>query len=355
MSIIQKKNKISINFHSSGTFLNLNKPKLLFLNKLEKKNITKIKVKNSNHNISQDITPVEIFTKFNENNNKDEEIKFLKEHLIFLEKKIKILEKEKNLENNESNINRFNISQDSKQKNNKIKLNLKFVKSKSKKNIIKIFNHNINNIHFNLNNKIKNNNFINLFFNNNGNMKKNNYENKISHSESKNITQKCVIIPRKKLFDNALKKALIKYSSIDSYKLQNHNIKNYFNKNIIKIPKRIKSYKSIIINYSIDNNKYNELTESPKIKDISIYNNKIINSEKNEFSLINNRDNDNDFSNDFNFELSNDSKFNGIINKLENIKIRTQNLLEYYFSKKSNNENIDWKNDKYGIFLPMMH
>ena len=352
MSIIQKKNKISINFHSSGTFLNLNKPKLLFLNKLEKKNITKIKVKNSNHNISQDITPVEIFTKFNENNNKDEEIKFLKEHLIFLEKKIKILEKEKNLENNESNINRFNISQDSKQKNNKIKLNLKFVKSKSKKNIIKIFNHNINNIHFNLNNKIKNNNFINLFFNN---MKKNNYENKISHSESKNITQKCVIIPRKKLFDNALKKALIKYSSIDSYKLQNHNIKNYFNKNIIKIPKRIKSYKSIIINYSIDNNKYNELTESPKIKDISIYNNKIINSEKNEFSLINNRDNDNDFSNDFNFELSNDSKFNGIINKLENIKIRTQNLLEYYFSKKSNNENIDWKNDKYGIFLPMMH
>ena len=307
MSIIQKKNKIYINFHSSGTFLNLNKPKLLFLNKLEKKNITKIKVKNSNHNISQDITPVEIFNKFNENNNKDEEIKFLKEHLIFLEKKIKILEKEKNLENNESNINRFNISQDSKQKNNKIKLNLKFVKSKSKKNIIKIFNHNINNIHFNLNNKIKNNNFINLFFNN---MKKNNYENKISHSESKNITQKCVIIPRKKLFDNALKKALIKYSSIDSYKLQNHNIKNYFNKNIIKIPKRIKSYKSIIINYSIDNNKYNELTESPKIKDISIYNNKIINSEKNEFSLINNRDNDNDFSNDFNFELSNDSKFN---------------------------------------------
>ena len=107
MSIIEKRNKISIKLKSSGTFLNLKKPKLLTINKSQKNNIKIIKPKNINHNISNDVSPFETITRYTENNSKDEIIRVLKERLTILEKKVKILEKENN--ENISKINKLNF------------------------------------------------------------------------------------------------------------------------------------------------------------------------------------------------------------------------------------------------------
>ena len=354
MSIIQKKNKISINLKSSGAFLNLTKPKLLSIDKSQKNNIKIIKSKNFNHNISNDISPFETITRFTENNSKDEIIKVLKERLTILEKKVKILEKENN--ENISKINRLNLSHDSSKKENSLnsdlKLNLKLVKKKNTSNILKILNisKNLNkensiikknnNSFMNLNKNINNinnnhkNHFLNIFNINNSiiSNKKN-----ISNSEYKYKTKQYIIIPRKKLFDNVLKESLIKYCSIDNDKLKYNKIKKNFNKNIPKIPRQKKQHKSIIINNIMNNYKLRELTSSPE-------NNKISNSEKKyDFSKINNSDDikENNNVNEYQNANSNESKFNSIKNRLEIIKIRTKNLLEYYSSNNYNTINIE--------------
>ena len=107
MSLIEKRNKISIKLKFSGTFLNLKKPKLLSINKSQKNNIKIKKPTNINHNISNDVSPFETITRYTENNSKDEIIRVLKERLAILEKKVKILEKENN--ENISKINRLNL------------------------------------------------------------------------------------------------------------------------------------------------------------------------------------------------------------------------------------------------------
>ena len=353
MSLIQKKNKISINLKSSGTFLNLTKPKFLSIDKSQKNNIKIIKPKNINHNISNDVSPFETITRFTENNSKDEIIKVLKERLTILEKKVKILEKENN--ENISKINKLNLSHDCSKKENSfntgLKLNLKLVKKKNKSNILKIINlskslnkensiiKKNNNSFINLNNNPNNinnhqNHFLGIF-----NINKNNITNKknISNSEYKYKAKQYIIIPRKKLFDDALQKTLIKYSSIDNNKLNYNKIKKNFNKNIPKIPRIKKQHKSIIINNIMNNYKIRELTSSPE-------NNKISNSgKKYDFSKINNNDdiNENKNINEFKSSNSNESKFNSIKNRLENIKIRTKNLLEYYSSNNFNSINIE--------------
>ena len=96
MSKLIKRNKIDINFYSTGKFLNLEKPKLLSIDKSEKYNLKNIKIKKTNHNISEDISNLETITKQTENSSKDEIIKVLKERLTILENKVKILEKENN-------------------------------------------------------------------------------------------------------------------------------------------------------------------------------------------------------------------------------------------------------------------
>ena len=356
MSIIQKRNKISINLKSSGTFLNLKKPKLLSIDKSQKNNIKIIKQKNINHNISNDISPFETITRFTENNSKDskdEIIRVLKERLTVLEKKVKILEKENN--ENISKISKLNLSHDSSKKENSfntgLKLNLKLVRKKNKSNILKILNiskslNKENSITKKNNNRIMNlNNNINSINNNHQNhflsifnINNNNITNKrnICNSEYKYKTKQYIIIPRKKLFDNVLKKSLIKYSSIDNNKLNYNKIKKDFNKNI-PIPRKKKQHRSIIINNIMNNYKLRDLTNSPENKKIS-------NSEKKyDFSLINNSEDTNEKNkvNEFKITNSNESKFNTIKNRLENIKIRTKNLLEYYSTNNFNTINIE--------------
>lgn len=343
MSTIKTRNKISINFHSSGTFLNLNKPKLLSLNKQLKNNIKIINPNNINLNISKDISQFETIAKLTESDNKDEIIKELKNRLSTLEKKIKMLEKEK-IENIPK-INRLNISHDSSNKDNSfkqgIKSNLKLVKKKNQNNIFKllniskslkknkyrtIINDSFNNNFMNLNNiKIYNyrnkNNFLSIFNNNNCF----NNINTINNNK-RNFS----IIPRKKFFDKVLQKTLIKYNSIDNSKLQKD-----FCKNIPKIPRRIKKNKSIIINNKVENYKNSELTSSPELKKIS-------NSEKKceNFSINSSDINEKNKINDFNIEFTSESKFQNIKNKMENIKTRTKNLLEYY-NNLYNNQNVN--------------
>ena len=361
-----KNNKININFYSTGKFLNLNKPKFLSLNNQSDKSIKNKVFNTNNHNISQDISPFETITKITENNSKDEIIKALKDRITILENKVKLLEKE----NNEkiSNVNEYNnlnlsneISKNMGDVKNKKKLNLKLFKKDQKIKVLKFINiskssqkennkliinnsfNNFNNINNNLNKK---NNFLNIFnvnnnINNFNNLGINNYKT-ISNSESKNKLKKIIIIPRKQLFQDFFNKSLIKFSSIDinNNKIKSNKLKNEFDKNIPKIPIRKKySHNSIIIKNKIGNYKYNDSTNSPEIK--MSYSEK-----KNE--LIFNISNGNKKCNikEFNFEC-NDNKFNNIKNKLEKIKFRTKNLLEYYSSNNFNNDfidnNIDYK------------
>ena len=367
MSKIQK-NKKTINFHSSGAFLNLNKPKLLSIHNFPKNKLKKKKSRNNNYNISQDLIKIKNISKIIENNNnKDEIIKTLKNNILILEKKVKYLEKQ----NNNSNIpktNKLNLSHDSSIKDNSfnsnIKINMKLVK-KNTNNIFTILNisNNFkkdqnktisNNTCMNISKKIdyynnKSKNFLSIFniknkeekINKSGyknidnyNYKNNNFlsiyninntEKKINKSESKNKSKKFIIIPRKKLFNEVLKKSLIKYCSIDNNKLKNNKLKKDFYKNIPKIPRKKNQHKSTIVNNSIDKYKYkyNELSISPENK-------KIYNSEKkNDFSTINNSDT-------IEKNNCNEINFKNIKNKLENIKLRIKNLLEYYDSNINN-------------------
>ena len=359
-----KNNKININFYSTGKFLNLNKPKFLSLNNQSDKSIKNKVFNTNNHNISQDISPFETITKITENNSKDEIIKALKDRITILENKVKLLEKE----NNEkiSNVNEYhnlNLSNDTSKNiedvQNKKKLNLKLFKKDKKIKVVKFINiskssqkennkliinnsfNNFNNINKNLNKK---NNFLNIFninnnLNNYNNLSINNYKT-ISNSENKNTSKKIIIIPKKKLFQDFFNKSLIKFSSIDinNNKIKGDKLKNEFDKNIPKIPIRKKySHKSIIIKNKIDNYKYNESTNSPEIK--MSYSEK-----KNELKFnISNGNKKSSNIKEFNFECNNNNnnKFDNIKNKLESIKFRTKNLLEFYSSNNINNDYID--------------
>ena len=363
MSKLKRKSKLDINFYSTGTFLNLQKPKLLSIDKSEKYNIKNIKIKNTNHNISEDISNLETISKQTENNSKDEIIKVLKERLTILENKVKVLEKENN--DNIKKLNLLNLSHghiNEKKRigdiNKKIKLNLKLGKNNSKKKILNILNlsrnisndnskviYNKNNC-FNsfeilndnnlFNNKQKNKiNFMNIFNVNNINE----LEKKTNNSPYKYKAKNLLFIPKKKLlFEDGFKKTLNKASSIDNDNFINNKLKNDFNKNIPKIPRKRKQIGSEINNKSI--NKYNS-----KIKNNpDEYNNMILkrsNSEtKKEFVFINsNYINEKLNINDFNVDINNNYKFNLIKNKLENIKNRAKNLLDYYSSNNTITDN----------------
>ena len=127
MSGLHKTTKININFQSSGSFLNVNKPKFLSLGKFY--NINNIKVKNNNNDISQDTFHMENISRQTESSSKDEIIRALKERLTVLEKKVKILETENN--ENTSKINFLNLSHGNHKKmNNQMKLNIKIFRNK---------------------------------------------------------------------------------------------------------------------------------------------------------------------------------------------------------------------------------
>ena len=349
MSKLLKKNKFNINFHPSGTFLNTNKPKF-------------IKFK-PNHNISQDIIQKGA-------NNKDEIIKLLKERITVLEKRVKILEN-KNLDNTTKNsnnykstkINTLNLSHGNPKKKltilpNGFKLNLKLIKNKknffnslnmsttcikknkNKNNSIAILNNsNVNYINSieekKNNNNNRSRNFFNSIYSSETNMN-NNKGFRISNSASKNKVKRFTIIPRdkskKKLFIDILRRTMTKCSTIDNGKFQ--SINDIKNENIIpKIPRKGKQHKSEIIK-----NTTNKLIKN--LTNINSKNN--INSEiKNDFFKFNNCQEDNCIINNDNKIDNNNILFNKIKDKLENIKNRTKNILEFYSMDKYNNSNFN--------------
>ena len=363
MSKHQKKNKIGINFYSTGTFLNLNKPKFLSIDKSKSYKTKNINSNDINHNISEDISNLETYTKLTENTSKDEIIKVLKERLTILENKVKILEKE-NKEKTEK-INSLNLSQGTQNNEKKkfglsepkVKLNLKLIKNN--KNIFKNLSRNlqkeksktiINNSSFNSFMNLNNNNNKSNYINSNKNIKNNffnifnvnnnnNSKIKISNTALKKMGKKFILISKKNLFADATKKTLNKASSIDSNNFKNNKLKNDFNKNIPKIPKKKKLLGTDIINNS--SNKYHIKISIPPEENNFRF--KRSNSEKKtSLRIINNnysneKDNINNLNNKH-FKNKNNSNFEDIKRKLENIKNRTKTLLEYYSSNNNNNK-----------------
>ena len=360
MSKLIKRNKIDINFYSTGKFLNLEKPKLLSIDKSEKYNLKNIKIKKTNHNISEDISNLETITKQTENSSKDEIIKVLKERLTILENKVKILEKENN--DNVKKKNLLNLSYgyiDDKKRigfiHKKIKLNLKLGKNMNQNKILNILNlsRNINNDN---SKKIYNrNSCFNSFENVNNNYYINNKQNnkinfmnifnvtntielekKINNSAYKYKNKNYLLIPKKKLlFEDGLTKNINKTSSIDIDNLKNNKLEIDFNKNIPKIPKKNKQIESEINNKSLC--KYNGNIKYYPDENYNFELKRSNSEKKKEFAFINNNNiNKNLIINDFNVNKNNNNKFNLIKNKLENIKKRTKNLIDYY----SSNNNI---------------
>jgi hypothetical protein len=350
MSKLQKKNKqLNINFHSSGKFLGLNKPKLLKIGKSY--DIKNIKIKKTNHNISQDTFPMENITRQTESSSKDEIIRALKERLTILEKKVKILEKENN--DNTTKINTLNISHGHQKKMSLLptgpglKLNMKLVKNKksflnfldmsktymrksnySSNSIISLNNSNYNS---NIEEK-KNNNKSRNFFNsiNTSEYNFNSIGIRVNNSANKYKNKHCTIIPRnnskQKFFMDILKRSMTKCSTLEYSKFKNIND---INKNIPKIPRKRKQFKSEVLNIGINkliNNSNNSINKNLNLEN------------KNEDLMINNNyRNESSDLNNFNNLFNSKTSFNNIKNKLENIKTRTKSLLEFYSLNKSNN------------------
>ena len=350
MSKLQKKNKqLNINFHSSGKFLGLNKPKLLKIGKSY--DIKNIKIKKTNHNISQDTFPMENITRQTESSSKDEIIKALKERLTILEKKVKILEKENN--DNTTKINTLNISHGHQKKMSLLptgpglKLNMKLVKNKKSflnfldmsKTYMRKSNYSTNSIislnNSNYNSNIeekKNNNKSRNFFNsiNTSEYNFNSIGIRVNNSANKYKNKHCTIIPRnnskQKLFMDILKRSMTKCSTLEYSKFKNIND---INKNIPKIPRKRKQFKSEVLNIGINkliNNSNNSINKNLNLEN------------KNEDLIINNNyRNESSDLNNFNNLFNSKTSFNNIKNKLENIKTRTKSLLEFYSLNKSNN------------------
>ena len=354
MSKLYKANKLKINFHSSGAFLNLNKPKLLSIGKSHQ--IKNLKIK-TNLNLSQDTSPLVNITRVTESNSKDGIIKALKDHITKLEKKVQKLEKEKN------NKKKLNLSQGNKKKLSSLpsgkKLNMKLIKNKknflnllemSKTYMKKNTNNNINRSNNNSINTLNNSNYYNFMYSYNSTIEKkinknrnffnsiktngfklNNIGIRVNNSASKYKNKFNTIIlrnnPKQNLFANVFKRTMIKYPTLTKYKNINNN-----NKNIPKIPKKKKLFKSEIINNDIKNliNNSNH----------SINNKELNNENKNDFLLIDNfNGNESPNLNNSNNKSNNNISFKSIKLKLEDIKIRTKNLLEFYSSNKINNSN----------------
>jgi len=350
----------NLNIHSSGTFFT-NKPKIIKFNQ--------------NHNISHDTIPKET-NSTNSKDNKDEIILILKKRINILEKKIKMLEK-----NNQDKVNKTNTlnlsSHGQKKKFNLLhsKFNIKLTKNKnnlfnflnkssalskkasSKNNSISSLN---NSNHKNYINTIEDNKIIinsrrrncfnNIYSNEKSITDSNNFGIILGNSASKNQKRLYTIIPknnkRQKLFINVLRRTTTKYSTIDHGKFQN-DLKNDSNSTIPKIPRKGKQHKSEIIKNNTNNfiNKINNLKININKKSKNIKNIKL--KKTNEFFLYNNNSKYKScIINTENFvrNKNNNNSFKNIKEKLDNIKDRTKNLLEFYFSKK-NDKNFFYSKD----------
>ena len=120
-----------------------------------------------------------------------------------------------------------------------------------------------------------------------------------------------------------------------------NDVKIESNKSIPKIPMKGRKHKSEIINIKL-------------INKLSKYNNNKRLKYKQDFMIINNTNFKDDKSN-INGKTNKSLSFKNIKDKLEDIKSRTKNLLEFYSSNKNNNNNyflttnnatIDHENNK---------
>lgn len=363
MSVLQKKKKIDINLQSIGSFLNINKAKFISIGKSLK--INNINIKKNEHNISQDTFHNANATRQTESSSKDEVIKALKDRLTVLEKKVELLEIK-----NTSNIlrkNFLNLSHGNyKMRNKDLKLNIRIFKNKrNKTNTLDLSksemdktgnnekshlyqNHNIINNTSNIKNKkfSKNLNFFDSINTSGNHINANKIKNKIRISNSASKYENFTIIPKhstkKKIFVDLFKRKLIRFETVENEKVENIKDNNcIINRNIPKVPKNGKN-----------------ITKSEKIKKHMSKLNEIktqnFNESKKNFLLLTrfSRKNTCDINIkhhmklESNFHNKNNS-FHDFKKKLDNIKNRTKNLLQFYTDIKINNFNFNVNcNDK---------
>ena len=353
--ITRNKNTLPVIFCTTGNFLNLKKMKFIPTDKNIKSNNKKISKKNSQANLSQTIS--------NKERNKDEIIKQLKERIQFLEYKIKILEKEKELnqktrKNSLSKtlilrLNNSNKTINDKNKITTIPLDKNLIKtklSKRKKNLLEILD---------VNQIIKKNrtNSFNLTDLNitktNKHKNKNNSNTTISNSISNyftnnNSTIGSALKPKKKSINLINKGNTINYIHNLLYSISSKNskskgltIEHKKNNSFGGMEKKIGTNPGRKIN-AIPKKGRKNFNASPKVMMSSTnYSNNISNSFKEEGNI---RKNSPKKINNNNSSICEKSSFNDIKNKLENIQIRTKNLLGFY-SSISCQKNEPYKNN----------
>ena len=369
--VSRNKDNPSINFCTTGNFLNLSRVKFIPMDKQKPiKKTEHLNKKNSYSNISE----FQI-TKNDEIAKKDEIIKKLREKIIYLENKIKILEKGKiKIKSRNTSLNNTLIFKTDKTKkiylrtqniyNAKLipldKELLKAQLNKKKKNLVefldvkKIIQKNKNHSYYNSETKL---------IKNDKNINNKTINNSLSNICTRNSSGK----------NSALKpKKTIKLNNINKF----HNILYLMSSNLTtQNDKKSCSRDEKKINRKI--NKINAIPKklrtnqniSPKIMLCSTnYSNNISSSFKEETtlkkntSILNNENNKNNSINYY-YSINKNNSFNEIKIKLESIKNRTKNLLDLFslinMDKKinnnknnnktnynSNNKDINQKNTK---------
>ena len=359
---MKTRNKVNlpISFSTTGNFLNLKKINFIPMDnppriKNSKHQLINLQNKNSKLNLSE----YHHNLKKNEITKKDELIQKLQEKIKFLETKIKILENSKSKSKNRSrNISLSNIPILKTEKNSTNKYNdtnsnsrinktiipldkqlIKTKLIKKKKNIFELIDINrVKSIK-----RIKNRN--NSFNINNANTSHNNSLSNYNSNHTANTYKK-----NNSCSGSAFKsrKKTIKLN-IQSGKINSlHNLLNCINSNknskdiIIKDKKYINK-KINLINNIPKKGRINQNISNPKIMMSSTnytnHSNNASNSFKDEINNINTNNN-----------IINNSSFNEMQMKLENIKNRTKNLFEFFYSinnpDKNNKKNIDINKDK---------
>ena len=356
----QNKVNLPISFSTTGNFLNLKKINFIPMDnppriKNSKHQLIILQNKNSKLNLSE----YHHNLKKNEITKKDELIQKLQEKIKFLETKIKILENSKSKSKNRSrniSISNIPILKTEKNSTNKynntnsnsrinktiIPLDKQLIKTKlikKKKNIFELIDINrVKSIK-----RIKNRN--NSFNINNANTSHNNSLSNYNSNYTANTNKK-----NNSCSGSAFKsrKKTIKLN-IQSGKINSlHNLLNCINsnknsKNIIIKDKKYINKKINLINNIQKKGRINQNISNPKIMMSSTnytnHSNNASNSFKDEINNINTNNN-----------IINNSSFNEIQMKLENIKNRTKNLFEFFYSinnpDKNNKKNIDINKDK---------
>ena len=353
---MKTRNKVNlpISFSTTGNFLNLKKINFIPMDnppriKNSKHQLINLQNKNSKLNLSE----YHHNLKKNEITKKDELIQKLQEKIKFLETKIKILENSKSKSKNRSrniylsnipilkteknSTNKYNDTNSNSRINKTIiPLDKQLIKTKlikKKKNIFELIDINRvksikriknRNNSFNINNA--NNSHNNSLSNYNSNHTANTYKKNNSCSGSAFKSRKKTI------------KLNIQSGKINSL----HNLLNCINSNknskdiIIKDKKYINK-KINLVNNIPKKGRINQNISNPKIMMSSTnytnHSNNASNSFKDEINNINTNNN-----------IINNSSFNEMQMKLENIKNRTKNLFEFFYS--INNPDIN-NNKKY--------